>query len=161
MTSVFKRMGRDKTPMLSMFQRLRGGKSPKPFVFTRIKMGGKFLSSSPAQDRNSVLSRLGKLNEVQSSVPSSRKRVSTLGVKTDGSLKVKICTLVITNYGTSSNSRGKIKDEEKPSPHPFIVWETGDLKAESRSNEALEIPENVEDLQHGLASGKFLKHHFP
>jgi len=40
------------------------------------------------------------------------KRVSTLDVKIDGSLKVKKSTLVITSYEASSNSKEEIKDEE-------------------------------------------------
>jgi len=82
------------------------------------------------------------------------KRVSTLVVKTDGSLKVKRCTLVITNYGTSSNSKGKIKDKEQPS-HPATVREANDLKGEIGSTEALEISENIGDFQYGPAIGKF------
>jgi len=52
---------------------------------------------------------LGKVNEAQSSI---RSRISTLNVKTDGSLKVKIRTLISTSYWMSLNSKGKIKDEE-------------------------------------------------
>jgi len=74
------------------------------------------------------------------------KLISTLDVKTDGSLKVKRRTLVITSYGTSSNSKGKIKGKEKPSSHPVIVWEADDLKAKIGSTEALEIPENLGDF---------------
>jgi len=53
-----------------------------------------------------MFSRLGEVNEIQSSIPSCMKRVSTLDVKNDGSLKVKRRTLVITNYDTNSNSKG-------------------------------------------------------
>jgi len=118
---IFKRMGRDKPPKLFMFQRLRGGKLPKPSIFTRLKIGGKFSSSSPAQDENSMFSRRGEVNEVQSFISSCMKCISTLDVKTNGSFKVKRRTLVITSYGTSSISKGKIKDEEQPSSHPITV----------------------------------------
>jgi len=89
------------------------------------------------------------------------KRVSTLDVKTDGSLKVKRCTPIITSYGTNSNSKGKIKDKEQPSSHPVKVREADDFKAEIGSTELLEIPENARDFQHSPTSHKFLKHHFP
>jgi len=89
------------------------------------------------------------------------KCVFNLNVKTNGSLKIKRRTLVITSYETSSNSKDKIKDEEQPSSHPATVQEANDLKAETESTKALEIPENVGDFQHGLASGKFLNRHFP
>jgi len=40
---------------------------------------------------------LGEVNRVQSSNPSRMKHISILDVKTNGALKVKRCTLVITN----------------------------------------------------------------
>ena len=137
-------MGRNKTPKPSVFQRLKGGKPPKPSIFTRIKIGGKFLSSSHTQDDNSMFSHLGEVNEVQSSVPSSMKRISTLDVKTNGSLKVRRHTLVITSCKTNSNSKGKTENEEQGSSHPVIVREDDDLKVETGSTEALETPENEE-----------------
>jgi len=83
-----------------------------------------------------------------------------LDVKTDGPLKVKRRTLVITSYETRSNSKGKIKDEEQPSSHLVTVQEANDLKAKNGSTDVLEIPENVGDFQHGPTSSKFLKCHF-
>jgi len=124
-------MGRDKTSKFSVFQRLTGDKSPKPSVFPRIKIGGKFSSSSPTQDENFVFNHLGEVNEVQSSVPLSMKCVFFLDVKTDSSLKVKRCTSIITSYETSSNSKVKIKDEEQASSQPITVWEADDLKGET------------------------------
>jgi len=56
------------------------------------------------------------------------KRVSILDVNTDGSLKVKRYTLVITSYGTSSNAKGKMKDEEQPPSHPITIREADDLE---------------------------------
>jgi len=84
-----------------------------------------------------------------------------LDVKTDGSLKVKRHTLVITSYRMSSNSKGKIKDEEQPCSHPVIIREANDLEDDTKLVERPNTSENVEDLQHGSASGKFLKRHFP
>ena len=99
--SVFKRMGRDKTSKPSVFQRLQGSKQPKPSVFTGIKTRVKFSSSSLTQDGNSVFTHLGKVNEVQSFIPSSMKRICTFDVKTVASLKVKRRTLGITNCKAS------------------------------------------------------------
>jgi len=83
------------------------------------------------------------------------KHISTLDVKTDGSIKVKKHTLVITSYETNSNTKGKIKDEEQACSHHITIWEAGDLKAETGSTEAPKTPENVRDFQHGSANGKF------
>ena len=116
--SVFKRIGSDTTFKPSVFRRLQGGKQPKPSVFTRINVGAKSSGSPPVQDEDSVFSRIGELNEVRSSIPSCMKHISTFDVKTDGSLKVNIGTLVISSYVTGSNSKVKIKDQEQPSSHP-------------------------------------------
>jgi len=62
--SVFSRMGKDKTLMSFVFQRLEGSKHPKSSIFTKIKTGGKSLSSYAMQDGNSVCSHLGEVNEV-------------------------------------------------------------------------------------------------
>jgi len=85
------------------------------------------------------------------------KCVSTFDVKIDGSLKVKKRTLVITSYETTSNSKGKIKDEEQPSSHPVTIRGADDLKAEIGLIEVLQTPGNVGDFQHGPTNGKFLK----
>jgi len=82
-----------------------------------------------------VFSRLGEMKEVQSSVPLRIKRISSLDVKIDGSLKVKIRSLVITNYETRSNSKGKIKGEEQASSYPVTVREADDQKAKTGSTE--------------------------
>jgi len=89
------------------------------------------------------------------------KRISTLDVKTVGSLKVKRCTLVITNCEASSTSREKIQRDGQASFHSVTVPEAIDLEDDTESTEVLEIPENLGDFQHGLASGKFLNCHFP
>jgi len=105
--SLFSQMRKDKTPKSSVFHRMRGDKQPKPSVLTRIKTGGKCSSSLPVQDRNSVFSHLGEVNEVQSSISSCMKYISTLDIKTDDSLKVKKHTLVITSCEASSNLKEK------------------------------------------------------
>ena len=88
-SSTFSRMRKDKTPKFSRCRGLWEDKQFKPLVFTKIRIGGKFSSSSPAQDRNSVFNLLGEVNEVQSSIPSRMKHIFTLNIKADDSLKVK------------------------------------------------------------------------
>jgi len=61
-----------------------------------------------------------------------------LDVKTDGSLKMQRRTLVINSYEASSNSKGKIKEEEQASSNHVTVEEAENLKAEVKLVEALE-----------------------
>jgi len=159
--SVFSRMEQDKTPKSSIFHRLKGDKQLKSSIFTIIKIGGKSSSSLLAQDGNSMFSRLGEVNEVQSSVPSRMKRISALDIKTDGSLKINKYTLVITSCEASSNSNGKIKDEEQASSHLVVVQEADNLKAKTEVAEASETSKNTEDFQYSPTNGKFLKCYFP
>jgi len=70
------------------------------------------------------------------------KRVSTLDVKIDDSLKVKRRTLVITNYDASSNSKDEIKDQGQVSSNHITFWEANDLEKEV---EPTEEPKTLED----------------
>jgi len=88
-----------------------------------------------------VFSRLGEMNEIKSSIPSRMKRISTLDVKIDGSLKVKRCTLVITNYEASSTLKEKIQRDKQAPFHPVTVREAIGLEDDTKLAEALEIPE--------------------
>jgi len=99
-----------------MFQRQKGGKQPKPSIFT--KTWDKYSSSSIPQDKNSIFSHLGEVNEIRSSVLSHMKCVSTLDVKTNGTLKVKRCTLVVTSCEANSNSKEKFKENGQASLSP-------------------------------------------
>ena len=108
-----------------------------------------------------MFSRLGEVNEVQSSIPSRMKHISTLDVMTGGSLKVKRHTLVITNCEASSNSKGKIKGDRQTSYHLTTVQEANDLEDDIELAEAPETSENVEDFQHGSANRQSLKRLFP
>ena len=54
---------------------------------------------------------LGETNEVQSFIPSYIKRVFTLAVKIDGSLKVKRRTLVFTGHGADGSLKERNKEE--------------------------------------------------
>ena len=64
------------------------------------------------------------------------KRVSTLDVKIDDSLKVKRRTLVITICGPNSNSKDGIKDEDQASSNHIIVQEADDLDTEAEPAKA-------------------------
>ena len=139
---VFNRVGKDKVPKLFVFQRLQRDSQPKPFIFTKITRGKKPSSSSPAQTKSSVFNRLGETNEVQGFVPSRMKRVSTLDVKIDGSLKVKRRTLVITSSDASSNSKDKVKYEDQVSSNHIMIREADDLETEVEPTKA---PKTLED----------------
>ena len=55
----------------------------KPLVFTRIKSSEELPSSSRSQEKALIFGRLGKINEVQSIIPSRMKRLSIINVSTD------------------------------------------------------------------------------
>jgi len=103
-------MGKDKAPKSFVLHRLRGDVNPKPLVFTRIKTGGKSSSLSSMRDRFSVLCCLDEGSPLLH--PFTYEVRFHLEVKTNRSLKAKICTLVITSCEASSNSKGKIKEEK-------------------------------------------------
>jgi len=133
---------KDKTPKSSVFGRLREGKQPKPSVFAIINIGGKSSSLLPAQDKNSMLSYLGEVNEVQSFIPSCIKHISTLDVNTDASLIVKRQILGIINCEGSSNSKRKIKEEKHAFYKHIMVREADDLEAEVKP---VKVPETLKD----------------
>jgi len=67
------------------------------------------------------LNRLGEVNEVQNSIPSSMNHIFAVDIKMDDSLKVKKRTLVIISCEASSNSKEKTKEDGKllPTSSPF------------------------------------------
>jgi len=65
------------------------------------------------------------------------KQVFTLDLNTGGSIKVKRRTLVITSCEASSNTKGKVKDEEQVSSSHITIWEVDDLEAKV---ESVEVP---------------------
>ena len=119
--SMFCRMRKDKALMPSVFLTLKGDKQLKSSVFTNIKGDEKSLSSLSAQARSSAFNYLGETNEVHSFIPSLINCISTLDVKTNGSLKVKRRTLVITGLKANSNSNGKVKEKEQVSSNTSQV----------------------------------------
>ena len=113
-------METDNTPKPSCFENYNRVNS-QTLCLDQNQDRAQVLKFIPAEDRNSVFSRLGEVIKVQSFVPSRMKHISTLDVMIDGSLKVKRCTLVITNYEASSNSKEKIKWDGQASFHPVTV----------------------------------------
>jgi len=98
-------MGKDKILEPYIFCRLKADKQPKTSVFVRIRMGETSSSSPSLQERDLVFSHLGKINKVQSSIPSHIKRVSTLDAKMDDLLKAKRRTLVLTGHEANTISK--------------------------------------------------------
>jgi len=88
------------------------------------------------------------------------KRISTLDIKTDGSLKVKRCILVITSCEGSSNSNEKIEGGGQASFYLVTIREADNLENETESAEAPKTFENAKDFQQDPTYGKFLKRHF-
>jgi len=105
-------------------------------------LGEETLGSSPLETENSLFNHLGETNEVQSFIPSHMKRVSTLDVKIDDSLKVKRRTLVITSCDASSNSKDKIKAEDQVSSNQIMIREADDLETTVEPAKALKALED-------------------
>lgn len=53
-----------------------------------------------------------------------------MDIENDASLKVKRYTLVITSNEVSSNSKGKIKQDEQASSDHITVWEADNFEIE-------------------------------
>ena len=139
-------MYKRQTPKSLVFLRLKGDKQQKSSVFTRIKIGGQIRKLIARAGHELCVQLLGEVNELQSSIPSRMERISALDIKTDGPLKVKRCTPVITSYEASSNSKEKIKENGQASSHPITVRDANDLKAETGTAKALETSENNKRL---------------
>jgi len=107
--SVFSGFG--KTPKPSFFHRLKKDELSKPSVFAEIKIGKTSSNSPPTQNKDSVFNHLGELSEIQSSISSRTKRVSTLDVKVDNSLKVNRRVLVLAGHRARASSKEGIKEQ--------------------------------------------------
>jgi len=135
-------MGKDKTPKFSMFHRLKEDIQSKPTIFTKIKTNGKSSNPLLAQERNPVFNRLGQTREVQSSIPLHIKCILTLGVKTNDSLKVNRCTIVMIDCKVGSNSKEIAKEEEQASSNHVTVQEINQMDADIKMIKAPEILED-------------------
>jgi len=65
------------------------------------------------------------------------KRVSTLDVKIDDPLKVKRCTVVITNYDAGSNPKDKIEEKDQVSSNHITIREADNLETGIKPAKAL------------------------
>jgi len=74
---VFDRVGNSKM-LKSVLWRLKVATQSKHSVFTRIKSSEELPSSSCSQEKASTFGLLGKINEVQSVIPSRMKCLSTM-----------------------------------------------------------------------------------
>jgi len=126
------RIGNNKTLKPFVFHRLKKDEQPKPSVITWITVREMSASSPPSQKRDLVFSRLGKINEVQSSIPSRMKRVFTLDVKVDDSLKVMRRVLVLTGHGAKASSKERTKEVEQASSNRAIIQGANDLPCTSQ-----------------------------
>jgi len=97
------------------------------------------------QEKSLAFSRLGVINEVQSSIPSRMKRFSTLGVKMDGSLRVKRRTVLLTCQQRSSNSNENSEEEQVVSSNYITTRECDD----SNSDSEIKLAETREKLEDG------------
>ena len=140
--SVFARIGKGKDHRSSVFNRIKDHPQPKPSVFARIGAGEKPSNSRLQHEKSSAFSRLGVVNEVQSSIPSRMKRFSSLDVKTDGSLRVKRRTVIFTSQRKNSDSNKEAEEEEFVSSNHITIHECDDSDSEI---ELAETPKTFED----------------
>ena len=80
------------------------------------------------------------------------KCLSALDVKTEGSLRIKRCTVVFTGHRVNLGLKEELKQDEQASSNHITVWEVDDLDAEI---ELLETLKTLED--EGLATVDELK----
>jgi len=96
----------------------------------------------PSQEQKDlVFNRLGNGNEVQSSIPSRMKQFSTLNVKTDGSLRVKMHTVMFKGQPAIFNSN-KEREKQEVNSHHITIRECQDPDPKI---ELAETPKTLED----------------
>jgi len=78
-------------------------------------------SSTGSQEKALVFGHLGKINKVQSAIPSRMKRLSALDVSTDGSLRVKRRTMVFTSNKAHPSPREEVIEKEQASSNHIRV----------------------------------------
>jgi len=139
---VFDKVQNSKMLKPSVFWRLKVDTQSKPSVFTRIKLSEGLPSSSCSQGKASVFGSLGKINEVQSVVPSRMKCLSTLDISTDGLLRVKRCSVVFTCHKAHPSLSEDIIEKEQASSNHITVREVDDSDSEI---EIVKTPKTLED----------------
>jgi len=127
----------------SVFWRLKVDTQSKPSVLTRIKSSKDLPSSSCSLEKALVFGHLGKINEVQSVVPSRTKHLSTLDVSTDGSLRVKRSAVAFTGHKAHPSSSEEVIKKEQASSNHITVWEVDD------SDSKIKLAETPKTLEVG------------
>jgi len=141
-TLAFNRVGNNNMLRPFAFWRLKVGTQSKSSVFTKIKSSEESPSSSHSQEKTSVFGRLDKTNEVQSAIPSHMKRLSTLNVSRDGSLRVKRPTVVFAGHKAHPNPSEEVIEKEQASSNHITVRELDDSNSEI---ELARTPKTLED----------------
>jgi len=139
---VFTRIGKGKGRKVSVFNEIKDVPQKRRSLFARIKTGEDSSSSHLQQEKSSVFSCFGIMNEVQSSIPSCIKRFSSLDVKTDGSLRVKRRTMIFTGQQNNSDSSNEAKEVEIVPSNHITAHECEDSDSEI---ELAETPKTFED----------------
>jgi len=139
---VFACIGKGKDHRCSVFNRIKNDPQPKPSVFARIGAGEKSSSSQLQHEKSSAFSRLGVINEVQSSISSRMKRFSSLDIKIDSSLRVKMRTVVFTGQRKNYRSNEEAEEEEVVSSNHITIHEGDDSDSEIK---LAEIPKTFKD----------------
>jgi len=140
--SVFTRIRNGKNHKISVFNRIKDVPHPKHSIFARMKTDKKSSSSRLQRQKSSMFSRLGVINEVQSSIPSHMKRFSSLDVKTDNSLRENRSTVIFTSQQNNSNSNQEAEEEEVVFSNHITTHECDNSDSEI---ELAETPESFED----------------
>ena len=78
------------------------------------------------------------------------KRFSTLDVKMDGSLRVKMRTVVLTRQQKSYSSNEKSEEEQVASSNHITIRECDDSDSDSEI-ELIETPQKLEDGEAGYS----------
>ena len=132
--SVFTHITKGKNHNIYVFNRIKDVPQPKHLSFARIKTGEKSSSSRLQQEKSSMFSHLGVINEVQSSIPSRMEHFFSLDVKIDSSLRLKRHTVVFTGQQKNSNSNKEAEKEEVVSFNHVTMHECDNLDSKSRNS---------------------------
>ena len=127
--------------MTSTFNRIKDGSQLKPSIFIRIKTVEKPSNCMVQLEKSYAFSRIGVINQVQNSIPSGIRYLSTLDVQTNGSLRLKRHIKVFTCQQKSFNSNEEMEKEQVASNNHITIREYDDP---SSKIELTETPETLE-----------------
>ena len=142
-SSVITRIRKGKGRKISVSNIIRDVPQPRRSLFTRIKTGENSSRLRLQQEKSSAFSCLGVINEVHSSIPSHMRSFSSLDIKTDGSLRVKRCTVVFTGQQKNSNSNKEAEKEGVVSSNHITAHEC------DNADSAIELDETPGTFEDG------------